>query len=104
MENEKKTLEMNHHIMNKSEIQNRIDCLNEYVLSDMDKKLLLLKLSNDYTYNKAITLVDKSNINTDWYCLNYKACYKSWNEIETYLDGLCKWKNTIFTRDIETER
>ncbi len=45
--------------MNKKDIENRINGLNEYMLSDSDKKLLMLSISSDYTYNKAIALVKK---------------------------------------------
>ncbi len=31
------------------------------MLSDSDKQLLLLTISSDYTYNKAIAIVDKNN-------------------------------------------
>ncbi len=40
--------------MNKYELQKRIDGLNKYMLSDSDKKLLMLSISSDYTYNKAM--------------------------------------------------
>lgn len=50
--------------MNKKDIENRINGLNEYMLSDSDKKLLMLSISSDYTYNKAIALVKKKNIQT----------------------------------------
>lgn len=51
--------------MNKYELQKRIDGLNEYMLSDSDKKLLILSVSSDYTYNKAIALVNKNHTNKD---------------------------------------
>ena len=41
-------------ITNKSDLRERIKGLNEYMLSDTDKKLILLSISSDYTYNKAI--------------------------------------------------
>lgn len=89
--------------MNKKDIENRINGLNEYMLSDSDKKLLLLRISRDYTYNKAIALVDKENTNKDWYSVDYKNCFKTWSEAEAFLDGLCLAKNTKFN-DEDYER
>ena len=82
--------------MNKSDIQQRIDGLNTYMLSDSDKQLLLLTISSDYTYNKAIAIVDKNNTSKDWYAIDDKRCFKTWNEIEAFIDGICKGKNTNF--------
>ena len=82
--------------MNKSDIQKRIDGLNEYMLSDSDKQLLLLKISSDYTYNKAIALIEKSSKRNDWYSIDDKRCFKTWDEIDAYIDGICKGKNTNF--------
>ncbi len=82
--------------MRKDEIEKRINGLNEYMLSDSDLKLLLLKLSNDYTYNKAIALVEKDDKRKDWYSVDDKSCFKTWAEVEAYIDGLCKGKNTNF--------
>ena len=83
--------------MNKTEIQKRINGLNEYMLSNSDKKILLLTTSSIYTYNKAIAIVDKNDLGrNDWYSIDNKSCFKSWNEIETFLDGLKKKKNTNF--------
>ena len=82
--------------MNKYELQKRIDGLNEYMLSDSDKKLLMLSISSDYTYNKAIALVNKKHTNKDWYSVDYKNCFKTWNEAEAFIDGLCLAKNTNF--------
>ena len=87
--------------MNKSEIQNRIDGLNEYMLSDSDKKLLLLKISSDYTYNKAIAIVNKKHSNKDWYSIDNKNCFKTWDEIDAFIDGLCRGKNTNFGNERE---
>ena len=87
--------------MNKSEIQNRIDGLNEYMLSDSNKKLLLLKISSDYTYNKAIAIVDKNNSNKDWYSVDDKNCFKTWAEIDAFIDGLCRGINTDFSNEHE---
>lgn len=87
--------------MNKTEIRQRINGLNEYMLSNSDKKLLLLTISSDYTYNKAIAIVDKNYNNTDWYATDDKTCYKTWQEIEAYIDGICKGKNTSFYREHE---
>lgn len=82
--------------MNKSDIKQRIEGLNTYMLSDSDKQLLLLTISSDYTYNKAIAIVDKKNNNKDWYAIDDKRCFKTWNEIEAFIDGICKGKNTNF--------
>ena len=43
--------------MNKKDIETRIEALNEYMLSDTDFELTLLKISSEYYYNKAIALV-----------------------------------------------
>lgn len=85
--------------MNKKDIENRINGLNEYMLSDSDKKLIMLKISSDYTYNKAIALVDKEHTNKDWYSVDYKNCFKTWDEAEAFLDGLCLAKNTRFNNN-----
>lgn len=85
--------------MNKSQIQKRINGLNEYMLSNSNKKLVLLTISNVYTYNKAIAIINKEDIeNNDWYSINNKNCFKTWNDIETFLDGLCLGKNTNFEK------
>lgn len=85
--------------MNKKDIENRINGLNEYMLFDSDKKLIMLKISSDYTYNKAIALVDKEHTNKDWYSVDYKNCFKTWDEAEAFLDGLCLAKNTRFNNN-----
>lgn len=89
--------------MNKYDIQNRINGLNEYMLSDTNLKLLLLKISSDYTYNKAIAIVPKNFNSKDWYSVDYKNCFKSWNEADSFLDGFCLAKNTNF-RNTDSER
>ena len=40
--------------MNRKDIENRINGLNEYMLADSNLELAILKISSDYTYNKAI--------------------------------------------------
>lgn len=87
--------------MNKSDIKQRINGLNEYMLSDSDKKLLLLTISIDYTYNKAIALMNKENNSNDWYSVDDKHCFKTWDEVEAYIDGICKGKNTNFYAERE---
>lgn len=88
--------------MNKTELNKRIQGLNEFMLADSDKKLLLLSISNDYTYNKAIALVNKQHTNKDWYSVDKKNCFKTWNEAEAFIDGLCLAKNTNFNdKDLE---
>lgn len=83
--------------MNKTEIQKRINGLNEYMLSNSDKKILLLTTSSIYTYNKAIAIVDKNDLGrNDWYSIDNKSCFKSWNEVEAFIEGLCLAKNTNF--------
>lgn len=82
--------------LKKDEIQKRINGLNEYMLSDSDLQLLLLKISNDYTYNKAVALIEKNDNRKDWYSIDDKSCFKTWNEVDAFVDGLCKGKNTNF--------
>lgn len=89
--------------MTKKELQKRILRLNKYMLSDSDKQLILLSISNVYTYNKAIALIDKNIKDKDWYSINSKTCFKTWNEAEAFLDGLCLGKNTKFNNN-EYER
>lgn len=84
--------------MNKADIQKRINGLNEYMLSDSTKELLLLKTSNIYTYNKAIAIVNKNEDKKDWYSVDNKSCFKTWDEIEAFIDGLCLGKNINFER------
>lgn len=82
--------------MNKKELEKRIQGLNEYMLSDTNKKLLMLSISSDYTYNKAIALIDMDCQDKSWYAIDKKNCFKTWNEAEAFLDGLCLAKNTKF--------
>lgn len=78
--------------MTKKELQKRIQGLNKYMLSDTDKQLILLNISNVYTYNKAIALIDKDIKDKDWYSIDSKNCFKTWNEAEIFLAGLCLGK------------
>ena len=87
--------------MNKLDIKQRINGLNDYMLSNTDKKLLLLTISSDYTYNKAIAIVDKEDNSNDWYSVDDKHCFKTWNEVEAFIDGICKGKNTNFYKEHE---
>ncbi len=87
--------------MNKAEIEKRIAGLNQYMLENSNKKLLLLKISSDYTYNKAIAIVSKKNNSKDWYSVDDKNCFKSWNEVDAFIDGICKGKNTNFYEEQE---
>ena len=87
--------------MSKTDVINRINGLNEYMLSESNKKLLLLKISNDYTYNKAVAIVNKNMTNKDWYSVDDKNCFKTWDEVEAYIDGICKGKNTNFYEECE---
>ena len=82
--------------MTKKELEKRIHQLNECMLSDSDKKLLLMKTSNVYTYNKAIALINKDCKDQDWYAISNKNYFKNWSEAEAFLDGLCLGKNTKF--------
>lgn len=66
------------------------------MLSDTDKKLLMLSISSDYTYNKAIALINKNNNETSWYGIDNKNCFKTWNEAKAFLDGICLTRNTNF--------
>lgn len=92
--------------MTKNEIKQRIKGLNEYMLSDSSKQLLLLNISSDYTYNKGIAIIDKnkSKEQKDWYSVDKKNCFKTWNEAEAFLDGLCLAKNINFNDKNEQER
>lgn len=87
--------------MSKSDIIKRINGLNEYMLGDSEKELLLLKTSNDYTYNKAVAIINKNAKRKDWYSIDDKNCFKSWDEVEAFIDGICKGKNTNFGNDHE---
>lgn len=82
--------------MNKNDIKNRIKGLNEYMLADTGKELLLLKNSNCYTYNKGIAIINKNIKDKSWYAVDNKNCYETWAEIEAFIDGLCLGKNTNF--------
>ena len=82
--------------MNRNELQERINNLNEYMLSDTKYQLQLLKISSDYTYNKAVALVEKESKKKDWYSVGNKNCFKTWLEADTFLDGFCLAKNTDF--------
>ena len=87
--------------MTKQEIQEWINCINTELLGNSDKQLEVLKTSTDYTYNKAIALTDKANSNKGWYGTGYKNTYKTWAEVEAFIEGFCKCKNTNFN---ESER
>ncbi|MBP3463283.1 MAG: hypothetical protein J6K45_02230 [Clostridia bacterium] len=89
--------------MNKTDIKRRVNGLNEYMLSDSDKQLLILTISSDYTYNKAIAIVNREDKNTDWYSVDDKNCFKTWAEIDAFIDGICKGKNTNF-KEYQHER
>lgn len=84
--------------MNKADIVKRINGLNEFMLSKSNKQLLLLNISSIYTYNKAVAIVDKNTKEKDWFSVDNKSCFKTWNEIEAFIDGLCVGKNTNFER------
>lgn len=66
------------------------------MLSDSNKELLLLKISSDYIYNKAIALINKNCKDRNWYSIDDKNCFKTWAEIDAFIDGICKGKNTNF--------
>ena len=82
--------------MNKNDIVKRIKGLNEYMLDNSDKELLLLQISSDYTYNKAIAIVNKNFKSKDWYAVDDKNCFKTWSEVYAFIDGICRGKNTRF--------
>ena len=46
--------------MSKNDILKRINGLNEFMLSNSNKQILLLKIPNIYTYNKAIAIIDRN--------------------------------------------
>ena len=82
--------------MTKQEIQEWINSINANLLSNCNQKLEILSTSSDYTYNKAVALIGKNNQNKGWYGTSYKNCYKTWAEIEAFIDGFCKCKNAEF--------
>lgn len=86
---------------NKEKIQENISLINELMLRHTDKEVILLKTSNLYTYNKGIALIDKDTKNKDWYGISNKNCYKTWEEIEAFLEGLCVGKNAKFNEYYE---
>ncbi len=87
--------------MNKLDIKQRINGLNDYMLSNTDKKLLLLTISSDYTYNKAIAIVDKEDNSNDWYSVDDKNCFKTWNEVELLLTEYVKVKILTFIKNMK---
>lgn len=89
--------------MNKSDVIKRVMGLNEHMLSDSDKQLLILSISRDYTYNKAIAIVNREHKSQDWYSVDDKNCFKTWAEIDAFIDGICKGKNTNF-KEYQKER
>lgn len=87
--------------MTRTEIEQRIKCLNEGIFLESPLELIILKISRDYTYNKAIALVEKQSNRKDWYSISHKNCFKSWNDADIFLDGFCLAKNTNFDRVYE---
>ena len=79
--------------MTKQEIKEWVDCINKELLGECSQKLEILRTSGDYTYNKAVVLTNKDNLNKGWYGTSYKNCYKTWAEIEAFIDGFCKCQN-----------
>ena len=84
--------------MNRIAILKRINGLNEFMLSNSNKQILLLKIPNIYTYNQAIAIVDRNTKEKDWFSVDNKSCFRTWDEIEAFIDGLCVGKNTDFER------
>ena len=84
--------------MNRVAILKRINGLNEFMLSKSNKQLLLLNISSIYTYNKAVAIVDRNTNEKDWFSVDNKSCFRTWDEIEAFIDGLCVGKNTDFER------
>ena len=82
--------------VNRSEIEERVKFLNEGLLQNTSLEIVTLKISSDYTYNKAIAIVEKENKRKDWYSISYKNCFKTWNEADIFLDGFCLASNTNF--------
>lgn len=41
-------------------------------------------------------MINKDSEDKDWYSVNHKNCFKTWDEAEAFLDGLCLAKNTKF--------
>ena len=79
--------------MNKKDLELRVKYLNNDILVDSPLEIILLKTSSDYTYNKAIALVEKESQRKDWYSISYKNCFKTWNDADIFLDGFCLGKN-----------
>ena len=52
-----------------------------------------MKIANEHILNKAITLLDKSIDKVEWHEITNKNCYKTWGEINAFLDGLCIGKS-----------
>lgn len=85
------------------EIRNRINEINQYILFDSRVELQLLKLANEHILNKAIALLDKNIDEKEWHKITNKNCYKTWAEINAFLDGLCIGKNCS-NRELVRER
>ena len=79
--------------MNKKDLELRVKYLNNDILVDSPLEIIILKTSSDYTYNKAIALVEKESQRKDWYSISYKNCFKTWNDADIFLDGFCLGKN-----------
>ena len=52
---------------------------------------------------KRIQGLNKDIKDKDWYSIDSKNCFKTWNEAEIFLAGLCLGKNTKFNNN-EYER
>lgn len=84
--------------MNYSEnkIKENADIINEIYLRNTDKEIAVLRNANIYECNKAVALICKDSKYKDWYGVTNKSCYKSWNEVQAFLDGLCVGKYAEF--------
>ena len=91
------------HSQEEDEIRNRINEINQYILFDSRVELQLLKLANETILNKAIALLDKNIDEAEWHKITNKNCYKTWAEINAFLDGLCIGKNCS-NRELVRER
>ncbi len=88
--------------VNQEDLEKKINWLNQFILADSNKQLLLPNLIEDETQEKSIALVNKEQMNKDWNSIDSKNYFKTWNEVNSFIDGLCLGKNTRFNdKDIE---
>ena len=84
--------------MNKVAILKRINGLNEFMLSNSNKQILLLKIPNIYTCNKAIAIVDRDTKERDWFSEANQNCTRNGDVIEETIEEHSVSKNTEYRR------